>query len=484
MFKCLDNDAESQGLISTSAKRKFNSHAVGDGDSIIVRSYVPDKVSPFTEAKVFKNQIPFTPTQIDAVVSGTLPGLTMIVGPPGSGKTDVAVQIISNIYHNFPNQNILLITHSNQALNQLFEKIVALDINPLHLLRLGHGEDELEIEGSEGAEWGKYGRSKSYLEKRIQLLADVDKLAASLSIDGAHGNSCETAGYFYHFYIVKLITEFRKIIEDESKSVEDLLSVFPFIDFFNNVEDGLFVNKSRQEIIEKLHLCLTFIEKMFLEVENVRAFELLRTSKDRSNYLLIKEAKIIALTCTHAALKRRELVRLGFKYDNVVMEEAAQILEVETFIPLLLQSPDTDINGQEPPKSRLKRVILIGDHHQLPPVIQNSAFQKHANMEQTLFQRFIRLGVPNIQLDKQGRSRPEIANLYRWKYNNLGDLPNVCGSDVTFTLANPGFLYNFQLVDVGDFLGRGESQPMPHFFQNLGEAEFVVATFMYMRLLG
>ena len=32
------------------------------------------------------------------------PGLTLVVGPPGTGKTDVAVQIISNLYHNFPEQ--------------------------------------------------------------------------------------------------------------------------------------------------------------------------------------------------------------------------------------------------------------------------------------------------------------------------------------------------------------------------------------------
>ena len=42
------------------------------------------------------------------------PGLTMIVGPPGTGKTDVAVQIISNIYHNFPEQRTCIVTHSNQ----------------------------------------------------------------------------------------------------------------------------------------------------------------------------------------------------------------------------------------------------------------------------------------------------------------------------------------------------------------------------------
>lgn len=43
------------------------------------------------------------------------------------------------------------------------------------------------------------------------------------------------------------------------------------------------------------------------------------------------------MTCTHAALRRKDLVELGFRYDNILMEEAAQILEVETFIPLLLQ---------------------------------------------------------------------------------------------------------------------------------------------------
>lgn len=34
----------------------------------------------------------------------------------------------------------------HQALNQLFEKIMALDIDERHLLRLGHGEEELETE--------------------------------------------------------------------------------------------------------------------------------------------------------------------------------------------------------------------------------------------------------------------------------------------------------------------------------------------------
>ena len=110
--------------------------------------------------------------------------------------------------------------------------------------------------------------------------------------------------------------------------------------------------------------CWRHIKHIFQQLEEFRAFELLRSGRERTEYLLVsfsylsrleiyaflltffsvsnvnvqvKEAKIIAMTCTHAALRRKELVELGFRYDNILMEEAAQILEVETFIPLLLQ---------------------------------------------------------------------------------------------------------------------------------------------------
>lgn len=67
------------------------------------------------------------------------------------------------------------------------------------------------------------------------------------------------------------------------------------------------------------------------------SFMHLQGQADRVNYLMTKQAKIVAMTCTHAALKRREFLQLGLKYDNLLMEESAQILEIETFIPMLLQ---------------------------------------------------------------------------------------------------------------------------------------------------
>nr|CAI5843200.1 unnamed protein product [Callosobruchus analis] len=103
-------------------------------------------------------------------------------------------------------------------------------------------------------------------------------------------------------------------------------------------------------------------------------------------------------------------------------------------------------------------------HHQLPPVIKNMAFQKYSNMEQSLFTRLVRLGVPTVDLDGQGRARSSICDLYRWRYNHLGNLKHV---EIwkEYQLANAGFEYDFQLVDVQDFNGVGESEPSPYFYQ-------------------
>ncbi|XP_074641983.1 RNA helicase aquarius-like [Tubulanus polymorphus] len=446
-----------------------------ENDTITVEPHVAANRGPYPYNQAKKNSVLFTATQVEAIRAGMQPGLTMVVGPPGTGKTDVAVQIISNLYHNFPEQRTLIVTHSNQALNQLFEKIMALDIEERHLLRMGHGEEALETE----KDFSRYGRVNFVLSQRLELLDEVGRLSESLNIAGDVGYTCETAGHFYLYHILSRWEEYLSKVKAPSGKTGDktkIKELFPFTKFFSNAPQPLFKENSYEEDFDIAEGCFRHIARIFQQLEEFRAFELLRSGADRSKYLLIKEAKIIAMTCTHAALKRYDLVELGFKYDNILMEESAQILEIETFIPLLLQNPEDNYN-------RLKRWIMIGDHHQLPPVIKNMAFQKFSNMEQSLFTRFVRLGVPTVDLDAQGRARGSLCNLYNWRYKKLGNLPHI-GQWPEYQTSNAGFCFEFQLIDVGDFNGIGESEPNPFFYQNLAEAEYIVATFMYMRLLG
>lgn len=88
-------------------------------------------------------------------------------------------------------------------------------------------------------------------------------------------------------------------------------TLFPFTKFFEDAPQPLFKGKSLQEDLDVADSCFIYIKHIFDELEEFRAFELLRSGLDRSKYLLVKEAKIIAMTCTHAALKRKELVDMG-----------------------------------------------------------------------------------------------------------------------------------------------------------------------------
>ncbi|KAF8728858.1 hypothetical protein HU200_018147 [Digitaria exilis] len=463
------------GNVNSSLNVKNNDN-IADGESqkekLIVETYVPADPGPYPQDKPKQNSVRFTPTQIGAIISGVQPGLTMVVGPPGTGKTDTAVQILNVLYHNCPSQRTLIITHSNQALNDLFEKIMQRDVPARYLLRLGQGEQELATD----LDFSRQGRVNAMLVRRLELLGEVSKLARSLRLPEDVGYTCETAAYFWLLHVYARWEQFLAACAQNQDKPSFVKDRFPFSDFFSDTPQPIFTGESFEKDMHAAKGCFKHLSTIFQELEECRAFELLKSTVERANYLMTKQAKIVAMTCTHAALKRRDFLQLGFKFDNLLMEESAQILEIETFIPMLLQR-------QEDGHARLKRCILIGDHHQLPPVVKNMAFQKYSHMDQSLFTRFVRLGVPYIELNAQGRARPSIAMLYNWRYRELGDLPYV-REQAIFHKANAGFSFEYQLVDVPDYRGKGEYAPSPWFYQNEGEAEYIVSVYIYMRLIG
>jgi len=463
-----DADGEDAGAAQGNGSA---SGAQGGGGTIVCESYVPPDPGPYPQDRPRGNDVRFTPVQLDAIMSGVQPGLTMVVGPPGTGKTDTAVQIMTTLYTNCPGQRTLLITHSNQALNDLFQKIMGRNIPDRYLLRLGMGEQDLEGEG----DFSRVGRVNAMLARRLTLLAQVERMARIFGVAEDVAYTCETAGHFWLLHVLSRWEKFCAAAE-RAKTAAAVAQLFPFTEYFADAPEPVFRGDSYERDMERARGCFRHLRTLFQELEECRAFELLKGQGDRVNYLMARQAKVVAMTCTHAALKRREFIDLAFKYDNLVMEEAGQILEIETFIPLLLQR-------QEDGVSRLKRVVLIGDHHQLPPVVQNMAIQKYAHLDQPLFTRFIRLGTPYVELNAQGRARPSIAKLYNWRYRSLGDLPAVQQLPA-FSTANAGLAYDYQFIHVPDFMGQGEMEPSPYFYQNLGEAEYAVHLYCFMRLMG
>lgn len=153
-----------------------------------------------------KNRVRFTPQQTQAILASQYSGIQLIIGPPGTGKTDTLVQIVNLLYHNFPDQRILLITRSNQALNDIFTKISHLNIDEKHLLRLGMGQKDLRL----GKQFGKSGRIDYMLSRRIFVLQEALKIQDSLGAKYVTDFTCETAEKFYEILVLPYWEMFRE----------------------------------------------------------------------------------------------------------------------------------------------------------------------------------------------------------------------------------------------------------------------------------
>lgn len=408
------------------------------------------------------NTIAFSEAQIRAIHSGLKPGLTLVSGPPGTGKTSVIVQLVFALYHTKPHERILVITRTNHALNDLVARLLQRDVDSLRVLRLGQGESEISWDEP----MSKEGRINALLQRRIHLLSEVAHLSNSLdrAPSTAAEWSCEAANSFFKDIIEKEWESFKKTDPNSWQ-------MFPFRRFMEE-RKGILHDKNERSIfwVNDPAQCYLWISRVFGELRELGFLEVLRSNRLRGGYLMTTHARIIAMTCIHAAMQREELVTQGFAYDSVIMEEAAECLEVETFLSFVLQ-----------PTARLKRVVLVGDRKQLPPVVRDPVLQQKSNFGQSMFTRLVRAGHNTIQLCHQGRSRSSIANLYRWRYKNLSDMSFIY-EDTSFARANPGFLHTAQFIDTGD--DDSEAQPLAHYYQNLAEAEYIAFTFLYMRILG
>lgn len=113
---------------------------------------------------------------------------------------------------------------------------------------------------------------------------------------------------------------------------------------------------------------------------------------------LFKSAQVICctpVTSTHRGLTKK-------KFTTLFFDEASQALEPLVWIPLL----------------KCKRLVLSGDHFQLPPVVK-SIEAKKGGLEVTLLDRCIELPEAMVLLNRQYRMNAEIMGFSNhWFYNN------------------------------------------------------------------
>uniref|UniRef100_A0A8D0HDW3 RZ-type domain-containing protein n=1 Tax=Sphenodon punctatus TaxID=8508 RepID=A0A8D0HDW3_SPHPU len=156
-----------------------------------------------------------------------------------------------------------------------------------------------------------------------------------------------------------------------------------------------------------------------------------------------------------AAKYRQILQKVGPRI--VIVEEAAEVLEAHTITTL---------------SSACHHLILIGDHQQLRPSATVYELAKNFNLEVSLFERLVKVGLPFVRLNYQHRMRPEIAQLLTPHiYQELENHPSVLKyENIKGVLSNLFFVeHDFPEQEIHE----GKSHQNPH------EAQFVVELCKY-----
>lgn len=281
----------------------------------------------------------------------------LIQGPPGTGKTTVIEEIINQMMIKNDNPKILIASQSHVAVDNILKKVVEkYDVN--QIVRLG--------DSSKISEDSQANKVKEQTKGWTELIKH---------------NSIKFA---------------RPLLERLAEP-----ATFPF--------EEIFENEISQTEAGDFNQGALFSAKQFLEESpNTRLKEYTSILKDwyhklnsqeQFDDLLVSRANIVCSTCTGAA-------NLGWVtnnvFDCVIIDEAAKSTFPEVLIPTV----------------RGKKIILVGDHKQLPPIVNNldDGSKQEKLLEKSLFEElFEKTNNPNIavSLTKQFRMHPNISRMIK-----------------------------------------------------------------------
>ncbi|XP_032369209.1 NFX1-type zinc finger-containing protein 1 isoform X2 [Etheostoma spectabile] len=203
----------------------------------------------------------------------------------------------------------------------------------------------------------------------------------------------------------------------------------------------------------RLELCAKILKS---EEGYQNAVDRLADVKRAENLCLLKEATVIGMTTTGAAKFRKVLQKVCPRL--VIVEEAAEVLEAHTITTL---------------SQACQHLILIGDHQQLRPSATVYELAKNFNLEMSMFERLVNMGLPFVRLNYQHRMRPDIARLLTPHiYAELENHPSVLDyEDIKGVDTNLFFVEHNHLEEE---IKDGKSH------QNKHEAMFVVSLCRYL----
>lgn len=286
----------------------------------------------------------------------TTDSIYLIQGPPGTGKTTLISELISQIYLTKPNTKILFVSPSHVAVDHATKNI-------RKILR----------------------KKNSDINKRIVRIGNENKISSdsdSIRIENqtkdwannVMNNSINTlekhlksSGKYNAGKIDKIITFLRDNNKRQRESLEEIF------DGDNNYEFKI----------------SSILKDWYISLENNTQFE----------HEVVKNSMMISSTCSGVS-SYESLDKTAFEW--VIIDEAARATVPELLIPMV----------------RGSKFILVGDHKQLPPIVNTEKagdieYKTKKILEESLFKDIYEKINPELKstLNTQFRMHPAISKL-------------------------------------------------------------------------
>nr|XP_010905727.1 probable helicase MAGATAMA 3 [Elaeis guineensis] len=261
------------------------------------------------------------------------------------------------------------------------------------------------------------------------------------------------------------------------KEFEDMATLLNELENFKKLlSEASFVDKELQEIFMQLEgnrldslqgwQCKSSLQFLICEAR-CECLRLLKAVKDSIHISYFHEKNLIREFCLQnaslifcTASSSFELLSVQIQpLDLIIIDDASQLKECESAIPLQLQG--------------LKHAVLVGDENQLPAMVK-SKVSEAAGLGRSLFQRLSSLGISKQLLEVQYRMHPSIslfpnAEFYSGK---MLDGPNVKTKAYERQFL-PGIMFGpFSFINVTH--GEEEVDDVSHSIKNMVEVGVVL----------
>ncbi len=367
--------------------------------------------------------------QLRVIYNALIQPITYVQGPPGTGKTATIMHILISAFFN--NQKVLVSSSNNKPINDIFEKISEIEnekgrLITLPFLRVGNNDENLKTlnnlkeflgrikhlqtddEKLKRHEIDKRSRTKqiNYLlqqyEKGIELEEQIDALMTSIKV------STTNLAYqvLTHEKLSRLQIEYESLEKIHENDIKKLLlkvdpSFYTWL-FFTSIKHF------KRLFTEKYSNLLAIINN---DNDDARIKEFNNYLRDEKSFKNLQEVFPVILTTNHSAHK---LGPPDHHFDLAIIDEAGQC----------------SIGPSLYAMARARRLLLVGDHNQLKPVIAilpetNKVLMKKYNLssvydyvENSILTAMKKVDVisKDVLLREHYRSRKKIIDYSNKKY--------------------------------------------------------------------